>query len=187
MGNISNSAKRTKRCILDAFTRILEVSSFQSLTVDDIAEEAAVSRSTFYKYFDSKYALAEFFFDNFKLKAKEKVIKILNECTDPETLHQVVTKEFNSNLRSFSTIRKVKDNYIDLEKELLTGIQKGISRHHELTEFEVEYLSNSLFWAWSFCFSLNRFVTVEEAAMVDERIDLVNILRIMATDPVPKN
>ena len=49
---MTNSAKRTKKCIDDAFIRVLESTPFGEISVNDIIEEADISKSTFYKYYN---------------------------------------------------------------------------------------------------------------------------------------
>lgn len=50
---------KTKRNIQQSFIRLLQKKDFSSITVQNILEEALINRSTFYKYYNSKYELAE--------------------------------------------------------------------------------------------------------------------------------
>ena len=184
---MTNSAKRTKQCIQDAFIRVLETKSFASITVNDVIQEACVSKSTFYKYCNGKYELAEQFFDRFKVKSKEKTIKVLQDVQDRDRFYEAVAAAFNNNRIYFSVLLKIKDEFIDLEKQLLTAIQYGIAHWKKPTSFEEEYMANNLFWAWGFCMSLNRYITVEDIALIDEKIDLPGVLTaLIASSEVPK-
>lgn len=49
---------RTKQIIIDAIKNLLEKHTFENITVQDIVDEAGVSKPTFYRYFQSKYDLA---------------------------------------------------------------------------------------------------------------------------------
>lgn len=51
--------KRTRQLIQQAFMDLLHEKSFQSLTVQDIAEKATINRATFYAHFVDKYALLD--------------------------------------------------------------------------------------------------------------------------------
>lgn len=51
--------RRTDRDIINAFVTLAAQKPFESLTVQDIMEEALVSRYTFYKHFKDKYEIAE--------------------------------------------------------------------------------------------------------------------------------
>jgi len=46
---------RTYHAIIDAFNRLLRENDFHKISVEMIMEKAAVSRSTFYRYFKDKY------------------------------------------------------------------------------------------------------------------------------------
>lgn len=50
---------RTQRDIILALAEILQTTTFEQITVQAICEEALVTRSTFYRYFEDKYAAAE--------------------------------------------------------------------------------------------------------------------------------
>lgn len=50
--------RRTDRDIINAFVTLAAQKPFEELTVQDIMEEALVSRYTFYKHFKDKYEIA---------------------------------------------------------------------------------------------------------------------------------
>ena len=49
--------KRTRQLLEQSFMELLEEKSFQSITVQDIADRATVNRATFYAHFEDKFAL----------------------------------------------------------------------------------------------------------------------------------
>lgn len=51
---------KTQRALSIAMLSLLEKNSFQKITVNDICQEALVSRSTFYAHFVDKYMLLQF-------------------------------------------------------------------------------------------------------------------------------
>lgn len=51
--------RRTKKQIQDAFLKILEGTSFEAITVGEIAKEAKINRGTFYLHYKDKYDLQE--------------------------------------------------------------------------------------------------------------------------------
>lgn len=50
---------RTRKLIRDALTSLLGEKSFESISVQDIAERATVNRATFYAHFTDKFALLD--------------------------------------------------------------------------------------------------------------------------------
>lgn len=51
---------KTQRALVSAMLLLLEKQDFSAITVNDLCTEAMVSRSTFYVYFEDKYALLHF-------------------------------------------------------------------------------------------------------------------------------
>lgn len=51
--------QRTDKNIQDAFIRLLKGNSFERITVQNILDEAMISRNTFYQHYHDKYELAE--------------------------------------------------------------------------------------------------------------------------------
>ena len=50
---------KTDRNIRESFLRLLKEKNFESITVQNILDEALINRTTFYSHFSSKYELAE--------------------------------------------------------------------------------------------------------------------------------
>lgn len=58
--------KRTDRAIVNAFIKLVNQGSFEKLTVQEILDEALVSRNTFYSHYRDKYDIAEQLFEKYK-------------------------------------------------------------------------------------------------------------------------
>ena len=67
--------RRTDRAIMNAFIKLVNQGSFEKLTVQEILDEALVSRNTFYAHYRDKYVIAEQLFK----KYKEDFLKLLKE------------------------------------------------------------------------------------------------------------
>lgn len=62
---------KTQRALSMAMLSLLEKNSFQKITVNDICQEAIVSRSTFYTHFEDKYRLLRFCMEELGHKMRE--------------------------------------------------------------------------------------------------------------------
>ncbi len=62
----STQFKRTDKAILYAFETLLEQKPFEKITIQDILDEAPVSRNTFYAHFRDKYDIAEHYYHLFQ-------------------------------------------------------------------------------------------------------------------------
>ncbi|HZQ08381.1 MAG TPA: TetR/AcrR family transcriptional regulator [Anaerolineae bacterium] len=58
-GRVDPRARRTRELILKAFGELLSEKSFESITVQEIADRATVNRATFYAHFEDKYTLLD--------------------------------------------------------------------------------------------------------------------------------
>lgn len=52
-------AKRTRKFLQQAFIELLKQKDFDSITIQDIADQAEMNRTTFYSHFQDKYELLE--------------------------------------------------------------------------------------------------------------------------------
>lgn len=70
--------ERTDRDIINAFLTLLDQKSLEKITVDDIAAEAMINRSTFYQHFTDKYAILERLEEMYVNEMTEMVDKIVS-------------------------------------------------------------------------------------------------------------
>lgn len=65
---------RTRKQLRDALISLVQEKSFQSISVQDIAERAALNRATFYAHFEDKFALMDHVVrDTFRQEVKQRV------------------------------------------------------------------------------------------------------------------
>lgn len=77
-----------RRRLLDAAWRCLERSSFLELTVDDVCDEAALSKGSFYGYFSSKRQLLYALVEDDAERLEQAAAGVPEEATTVERLHQ---------------------------------------------------------------------------------------------------
>ena len=104
--------RRTDRAIMNAFIKLVNQGSFEKLTVQEILDEALVSRNTFYAHYRDKYDIAEQLFK----KYKEDFLKLLKESyTDiGKEWAPVSSKNFPIFLPAcfFSSIRNIRISFM---------------------------------------------------------------------------
>lgn len=57
--NLTKTQIRTRRLLITTMEKLLTEQKFENITINDICEQALVTRSTFYRYFNDKYELTE--------------------------------------------------------------------------------------------------------------------------------
>ncbi|WP_339296986.1 TetR/AcrR family transcriptional regulator [Paenibacillus sp. FSL R5-0623] len=50
---------RTRKLLMDAFTKLTQKKGFKDITIKDITDEANINRATFYSHFQDKYDLID--------------------------------------------------------------------------------------------------------------------------------
>lgn len=68
--------QRTRSMLMNALLRLLERKRFLKITVNDICEEAMVSRSAFYVHFADKYELLSFSMEELLKRRKAEIGKL---------------------------------------------------------------------------------------------------------------
>ena len=72
MAPSKNGGNRTRRMLVAAMRNLLTRQNFQKITVNDICEEAMISRSTFYVHFEDKYALLKQLLADIRIEIAER-------------------------------------------------------------------------------------------------------------------
>ena len=60
----TNKTDYTNQLLQDALLNLMAIKPFEKITINNIADEAHVNRSTFYRYYDDKYQLLDRIEDN---------------------------------------------------------------------------------------------------------------------------
>lgn len=96
--------KRTRLLLEQSFLALLEEKSFQSITVQDIADRATVNRATFYAHFEDKFALFDHVIHKtFKQTLKSKLTDSCAFSLDNLRLLILAVCEYLSHLNSHCT------------------------------------------------------------------------------------
>ncbi|GGC77038.1 TetR family transcriptional regulator [Thalassobacillus devorans] len=85
--------KRTRILINEAFLKVIQMKGFDAMTIQDIADEALINRSTFYLHYDDKYDLLE----KMSSDVIQELISVINppfDQADQELLKGSVTNVY---------------------------------------------------------------------------------------------
>lgn len=118
--------RRTDKNILDAFRKLMKIKTFESITVQNILDEAMINRSTFYAHFTDKYAVAE--------RLQELVVNNLIKSFQAFQKEHIVKKSNMSNIAvhyqslsgdDFNLLLKIKTDRVNI-----------LSKFEELIEYD---------------------------------------------------
>jgi AcrR family transcriptional regulator len=119
----------SRRRLLEAARRVFSRYGYLAPSVDDIAQEAGVSRQTFYRHFDGKLAVAMEYFDRQNEVALPLWTRIAHEdFNDPKVVTAWITALFDhfeanrNTLRTFMEMGVVESQFLRRVKELVPEI-----------------------------------------------------------------
>ncbi len=126
MNKESLQYRRVDKCILNAFIKISPQIPFEKMTVQDILDEALVSRYTFYAHFHDKYEVAERIQDElykqFLLLSEERIPSIESQALASPRHHSVIDKEivtfFRKNEAEMQAIQNIHTETIDFTQKI---------------------------------------------------------------------
>ena len=108
---------RTRKFLSNALLSLLEKSSIDEITIQDICEKAMVHRTTFYTHFNDKYDLFTYILN----KVREEIYKRTQQTTDfdtPKDLYMCIASEvigfIEENRKQLTAILKNNSNEIVL-------------------------------------------------------------------------
>ena len=85
---MDHRAERMKALIIQAFFDCLEKEDFSQVTVGQIAEQALINRSTFYRYFSDKYELRD--------EIVDEIVRDFAEHMEVDFLHMDIQNEVHT-------------------------------------------------------------------------------------------
>ena len=118
MGN-NLQYRRTHKAIIQAFLTLARQKSFDSIRVQDILDEALVSRYTFYKHFKDKYEIAEYLQAQIMQEFREVMRRYRAERADLEPVRKKQLDAYYQLGRQneiFSALWNIHTDTVDLEK-----------------------------------------------------------------------
>lgn len=114
---------RTRQLILDAFINQLNIKNFNSITIQNITEQATINRATFYAHFQDKYALIEAFL-------ADAFMEYVTKRVDPdarlsaETIQQLIFSLCDYHVSSNGCIKKYETVAPIIEENIKTQLEQ---------------------------------------------------------------
>lgn len=82
---------KTHKALINAFYTLLCIRSFEKITVNDLCEEALISRVTFYAHFNDKYALLKYWL----VLVSNDIIRAVRKYGDMDAeINQIINENF---------------------------------------------------------------------------------------------
>lgn len=136
----------TKRIIVEAMRKLLKTRKFEKITVQDVLDEAHVSRGTFYRHFKDKYEIMNFFYHesirdiiaDLKMSNKAKTQAIVNSVLESKDYFDGVVD--TEGINSFKTFVHMcsKQFYISVY------LQKRMAGNTEPIPQDIDFMSDFL-------------------------------------------
>lgn len=134
--------RRTDRAIINAFLLLAAKKPFHQISVQDIMDEALVSRYTFYKHFKDKYEIAERLqaqlMDDYA-KTRAKIIQDVDTGIIPEEKQYALWEELITTHRAtFIALRGIRTDTVDLIGQFHASFRQDYLSQVEHPEAELE-------------------------------------------------
>ena len=168
--------QKTKEALSSAMITLLEKQNFSKITVNEICEEAMVSRSAFYSHFNDKYALIEFIIQTLK----DRVFEASEEIDIYSVIHRTLSRVANNS-------RLLRNLFLnDFDAEIVTMMQQSFQNDLERLMSMGEIPEDSMpgpidvvsaYFAAGFTSAVHYWIRQNQPYSVDEMTDiLINLL-----------
>ncbi|GAB2319965.1 TetR/AcrR family transcriptional regulator [Alkalibacterium sp. s-m-22] len=137
---------KTQKAIYTAFYNLLSLKDYTGITIQDIADEAMINRSTFYAYFQDKDDLVEKIIEQ-KLESIQAIMKLSVMTNDNEVklmhIQMVLTQlleQIKEDKDTYVLILSIVDKHIltDKFKKLVTDSYQDILSRLRIMESDME-------------------------------------------------
>jgi AcrR family transcriptional regulator len=120
--------KRTRTLILQAFSTLLAEKGFESISVQDITDQAEINRATFYAHFPDKYALLDYYVRHLFRQEIEK--RTLNACHyTPENLKNLILAVCEFHVRIHGDCAQPHEQFESLTESTIKNILFELLSH----------------------------------------------------------
>jgi AcrR family transcriptional regulator len=135
--------ERTDRDITNALLSVMERKSFEKITVQDILDEAMISRSTFYQHFMDKYAILERLQERYIGGITERMNELAkSEVWDLARINEEFCSYIDEHRSKMKKLLSVRSENLDMEGQMCSLFSRYLEQSgSRLSELEREMLS----------------------------------------------
>jgi len=118
------SAIRSRKMIIKALVELMEKRKYEDITITDLVKSAELGRKTFYRHFQSKTEVLEYFFDLMFPEFQNELLESMKDSNN--RAYAIVKAYFEFWKRRFSLLRYLIDN--GLMDMLLKKLHETVSK-----------------------------------------------------------
>lgn len=138
--------RRTQKIIIDAFFKLVNEKGYHAVTVQDIANEAMINRTTFYAHFKDKQNLFEYVFDfavNVCISVLDSDNFVQDNCIRIKYIESLLTRgyiDIYENKQFFLTVMESNTNELLRNRlaKILSEKYSNIFAKLKITENDIE-------------------------------------------------
>lgn len=146
---------RTRKLLMDAFSKLIQKKGFKDITIKDITDEANVNRATFYAHFQDKYDLIDVGitkeildsivkrWDHFNKLNEKTIVGIFLTLTEFHTKkYRIYRPQCRKSMEPFNSIieQKIKKELGELFHSLL------LKQQHNMSSEDLKIVSTIFSW-----------------------------------------
>ena len=129
--------QRTREQVYQALVSLLKEKSFDSITVKEIVDRAAISRSAFYNHFEDKYLLVERYQVEFISKVNQIVTEVKEQGREAMLLRVITLLKYEDILMALLFSHH---GSVEMQRKLLAFLRQN-ARQNILPHLDVKFQS----------------------------------------------
>ncbi len=140
---------RTRKILQQAFLTLLQAHDYDDITVQNILDQAEVNRTTFYKHYLNKEALAIQIIDNFQSKILQPILE-QRFTLSMEEFSKIATPLLQKYRTQMQVLLKINTRHINFRQITLTHIKQAflqVVNHQKIIDKDLDLELQSTIFA----------------------------------------
>lgn len=156
--DFSNTCARTQYIIKTAFLKLVGENGFNSVSVCDILDEAKISRTTFYRYYEDKYLLLKEIQDEYAICVSQFILALIKN--ESPALYSAM-RNINAHRAYFFALESVTDNDYSLKNEFYKICSTQVKDSHTSLSANMLSVASALVYSCVYYLSTQDFKQFE--------------------------